>query len=333
MSVDLAGQGPFAAGEKVPDRLDLALDGDITRQVARAHDSQSQGGGRGLDRQGQVSGGADRIAIAGLGLDAQAVVDQNSVQRSIDGQSPRRVDTADPLQRDIGRAGQVVARAPQRQPSGDRAAHIADQGAQIDAGQVRLNDRGPRILPQLAQQDAAADGEIDACDAAVSRKGDDSRITGCERDLADTSRPFQHDRLGRTFPRIDAGTVERNRGRAPDIGLQAEGQAVQGSAPVEVQGPDHPGRSHQPHIAAVDVQNRGLGTLAVGQPDPAVGGPRGQEGPRAGREGQVGAGREVVGQGNCALGRHAAGIEVDVRQPDAISAEEEIPAGDRGAVV
>ena len=134
-------------------------------------------------------------------------------------------------------------------------------------------------------------------------------------------------------PGVGSGAVELNRRAAADVQRQGEGQVVQRAAPVQIQGADDEALTRQADIAAGDVQQGRVGAPSLGQADAAVGLARGQEGARPRREGQVGAGGDVVGQGDGAPGRDAPGVYVQVAEADAVAAQEEVPRRTRRAVV
>ncbi|MNX48300.1 hypothetical protein D3C86_788780 [compost metagenome] len=268
-----------------------------------------------------------------MGAKAQDVVGQFGVERAVDGEAARGVDAAKLLEIDIGRTIEGVAGALQRHATGDLAAQVRGDGAQFDVGQFSLDGAAGLVLTQFTGHDAAADAQVEPNHATVAVQGDDGGCAGGEGDLTHAAAAAQGDSLGRTFTRIFARAVELDWRGAADIGGQGEGQALQRALPLERQAADHPGRAGEADVASGDVENGALVAAAVGQAHPAVGLAGGQEGALTCGEGQVGAGGEVVGQGDVALRRHAAGVEVHLGQAKALTAEEEVPGGAGRAVV
>ena len=164
-------------------------------------------------------------------------------------------------------------------------------------------------------------------------QGDRGRTAGRERHLAHPSAAAQRQTMRRVLTRIDARAVELGRVGTAHVQRQGEGQVVQRAAPVQIQIANDPALTRQPDIAAADIQNGAVRSAAVGQPHPSVGFTRGQEGPGARRKGQVRAGRNTVGQGDGAPGRHAAGVHVQIAQSYALAAQEEVARRARRTIV
>ncbi|MNS18817.1 hypothetical protein D3C72_505200 [compost metagenome] len=215
----------------------------------------------------------------------------------------------------------------------DLAAQVGDERAHFDIGKISLDDAAGFVLTQFAGHDAAADAQVDTHDPTVAVQGDDGGGAGGEGDLAHAAAAAQGDSLGRTFARILARAVELDRRGAADIGGQGEGQALQRALPLERQAADHPGRAGEADVASGDVEDGALIAAAVGQAHPAIGLARSQEGALTRGEGHIRAGGIVVGQGDGALGGHAAGVDVHLGQAKLLAAEEEVARGAGRAVV